>query len=176
MRPITTCAPSHFDLVTRFGAEKAFDRYSPSVAAEIRGYTGGELEHALDCVTQVDTTKMCYEALGRAGGRYVALEPPNPAVLLTRPHTVKASWVLAFTTFGLEVPLDGEYYREARPDERALNAEGLRIVERLLPRGLIDPHPVRILSGGLEGVVRGVETIATQPPSGYKMVYPIDTL
>jgi NADPH:quinone reductase-like Zn-dependent oxidoreductase len=176
MRPITTCAPAHFDLVTRFGAEKAFDRYSSTVAAEIREYTDGELEHALDCVTQVDTTKMCYEALGRAGGRYVALEPPNPAVLQTRSNTVKASWVLAFTTFGLEVPLDGEYYREARPDERALNAQGLRIVERLLPRGLIDPHPIRILSGGLEGVVRGVETIATQPPSGYKMVYPIDTL
>ncbi|KAJ5495546.1 hypothetical protein N7539_000662 [Penicillium diatomitis] len=173
LRPIATCSPSNIDLVTRFGAEKAFDYHSPTCAADIRAYTGNQLAYAFDCISQVDTTTLCYAALGRAGGRYVALDPPREAVTQTRAATVEPSWIMGLTLFGSKIALDGEYYRDARPQDRVFGAAAFRAVEDLLHLGLIQPHPVKIMPGGWEGVMRGVDIIRSQPPSGYKMVYTI---
>ncbi|KAF7714213.1 PKS_ER domain-containing protein [Penicillium ucsense] len=173
LRPIATCSPSNIDLVTRFGAEKAFDYHSPTCATDIRAYTGNQLAYAFDCISQVDTTTLCYAALGRAGGRYVALDPPRETVTQTRAATVEPSWIMGLTLFGSKIALDGEYYRDARPQDRVFGAAAFRAVEDLLHRGLIQPHPVKIMPGGWEGVMRGVDIIRSQPPSGYKMVYTV---
>jgi Zn-dependent alcohol dehydrogenases, class III len=85
------------DLVRRFGAEHAFDYSDPECAAEIRRYTGGTLAYTLDCVAMADTTQLCYNAMGRAGGRYVTLEPFRSAITETRPLTIEPSWLLALT-------------------------------------------------------------------------------
>lgn len=109
--------------------------------------------------------------MGRAGGRYVALDPPREAVTQKRAETVANSWVLGLTLFGHKIGLDGEYYREARPQDRLFGAEAFGIVEDLLHRGLIEPHPFKVMPGGWEGVIQGVDIIRSQPPSGFKMIY-----
>jgi NADPH:quinone reductase-like Zn-dependent oxidoreductase len=103
LRPIATCSPSNFDLIRRFGAEQVFDYRSPTCAADIRAYTKNELAYALDCITLAETTQLCYESLGRAGGRYVGLEPFRQAVADTRALTVQPSWLMALTIF-IETP------------------------------------------------------------------------
>lgn len=148
-----------------------FNYSSPTCAAEIRAYTEGELGYALDCVSSAETTQLCYGALGRAGGRYVALEPFRDAVAQTRSLTVVPSWVMVLTIFGHKVDLDGEYGREARPEDRAFGRDAFAAVQSLLDRGLITTHPVKALPGGWEGVMQGVDTIRTQALSGYKLVY-----
>ncbi|RYP02576.1 hypothetical protein DL764_005750 [Monosporascus ibericus] len=110
--PIATGSLSNFDLVLRFGAEKDFDYHSLTCAADLRGYIHKELASAIHCVTHADTTQLCYAALGRAGGRYVALEPFQRAMTQTQPSTVEPSWVLVLTIFGREVTLQGKYGRE----------------------------------------------------------------
>ncbi|KAI1385652.1 GroES-like protein [Hypoxylon trugodes] len=171
--PIATCSPANFELALRFGADKIFDYHSPTCAADIRAYTRNELASALDCVTQADTTQLCYAAIGRAGGRYVSLDPFQKAVVRTRPLTIDPSWVLALTIFGREVALEGDYGREARPQDRQLGKQVFAIVQDLLDRGLIDTHPIKLMPGGWEGVIEGVEMLQTQNPSGYKLVYSI---
>ncbi|KGO65249.1 Polyketide synthase, enoylreductase [Penicillium italicum] len=172
LRPIVTCSPSNFDLVYHFGAEKAFDYHSPNVGAEIRAYTSNTLAYALDCVSLADTTQLCYGAIGRAGGRYVALEPFREAIATTRP-TIEPSWVMVLTIFGRKVALDGVYGRDARPEERVFGAQLFKEVQNLLDCGLIDPHPVKALPGGWEGVIEGVDKIRNETLSGYKLVYPV---
>lgn len=113
---------------------------------------------------------MCYAAIGRAGGRYVSLEPFSEGVTKTRPSTIEPSWVMVLTIFGRKVALDGEYGREARPEDRRLGARGFSAIQELVDRGLIDTHPVKALPGGWEGVMRGVDMIRHQPPSGHKLV------
>lgn len=173
LRPIATCSPSNNDLVLRFGAEKVFDYRSPDCAAEIRAYTGNELAYTLDCVSLADTTQLCYNAMGRAGGRYVSLEPFREAVTQTRSLTIEPSWVMALSIFGTKVALDGEYGREARPQDRRLGAEAFAAVQSLLDHGLIDTHPVKVMPGGWEGVTKGVDIIRSQALSGLKLVYPV---
>jgi NADPH:quinone reductase-like Zn-dependent oxidoreductase len=173
LRPITTCSPSHYDLAFHFGAEKVFDYHSASCAADIREYTGNELAYALDCVSQADTTQLCYAALGRAGGRYVALEPFRETVAQTRSGTVQPSWFMGPSLIGVEVDMHGEYAREARPENRIFGARSFMAMQNLLDRGLIDTHPVKVMPGAWVGVMQGVDKMRTEPPSGCKLVYPV---
>ncbi|OBT72928.1 hypothetical protein VF21_07781 [Pseudogymnoascus sp. 05NY08] len=132
LRPIATSSPSNFDLVLRFGAEKAFDYHSPTCAADIRAYTCNGLAYALDCVSQVDTTQLCYASIGRAGGRYVSLEPFRDTVAQTRALTIEASWVMVLSIFGRKVALEGEYGRDAQPKDRQFGAMAFAAVQSLL--------------------------------------------
>ncbi|KAI0439970.1 GroES-like protein [Xylaria telfairii] len=171
LRPIATCSPSNSTLALRFGAEKVFDYHSPTCAVDIRAYTGNELKYAFDCVTQADTTQLCYSALGRAGGRYVSLEPFRETVAQLRPLTIEPSWVMVLTIFGRKVALDGDYGRDARPQDRQFGRKAFAVVQYLLDHGLIDTHPVKIMPGGWEGVIEGVDIVRSQALSGQKLVY-----
>jgi hypothetical protein len=61
---------------------------------------------------------MCYEAIGRAGGRYCSLEPFRETVTQRRALTIEPCWLLALTIFGNRVAIDGEYARDAQPELR----------------------------------------------------------
>lgn len=137
------------DLVRRFGAEHAFDYSDPECAAEIRRYTGGTLAYTLDCVAMADTTQLCYNAMGRAGGRYVTLEPFRSAIAETRALTIEPSWLLALTVFGRKVDIDGEYSRDARPDDHKFAVELTVSVQALLDQGKFDTHPIKVMTGGV---------------------------
>ena len=172
LRPIATCPPSHFHLALQFGAEKVFDDHSPTCAADIRAYTHNQLAYALDCVTQ-DTTQLCYASIGRAGGRYIALEPFAETLTRTRASTAKPSWLMVLTIFGRKVTCEGEYARDARPQDRLVGAQAFSAVQPPLDRSLIDPDPVKAMAGGWNGVVQRVDLIGKQPLSSPKLVYSV---
>lgn len=69
LRVITTCSPKNFELVRGYGADDCVDYHSPTCGPDIRAMTGNALDYALDCVTNEGTMKICYQALGRCGGK-----------------------------------------------------------------------------------------------------------
>ncbi|KAI0487510.1 GroES-like protein [Xylaria cf. heliscus] len=173
LRPIATASPSKFNLAIRFGAEKVFDYHSETCADDIRAYTGNQLAYAFDCVAEADTTQLCYRAIGRAGGRYVTVEPFRESVTKTRDLTIEPSWLMATSIFGNKIALEGAYARDARPDYRDFGGRAFAAVQTLLDRGLIETHPIKSMPGGWEGVIAGVDIIRGKPPSGYKLVYSV---
>lgn len=160
-------------MVRRFGAEQAFDYAAADTAAAIRAYTRNTLAAALDCIAEAETTQLCYGALGRAGGRYATVEPFRAAIAAQRALTVTPSWLLAVTVFGRKVELDGEYAREARPQDEALGLRLAAYAQTLLDEGKLDAHPVEVLTGGWEAVLRGVDIVRKQTMSGQKLVCPV---
>lgn len=80
---------------------------------------------------------------------------------------------MVLTIFGHKVALDGEYGRDARPEDRAFGALAFAAVQSLLDSGLIEAHPVKVQDGCWEGVIRGVDIIRSQAMSGQKLVYPV---
>ena len=80
VRVITTCSPRNFEMVKGYGAAVCFDYNDPQCGQEIRKATGNALEYALDCITEESTMKICYEALGRCGGKCMSpsLDPFPP--------------------------------------------------------------------------------------------------
>lgn len=90
LRVITTCSPRNFDLVRSYGADACFDYNSPTCGADIRAFTNNALDYALDCITKESSMKICYQALGRCGGRCTPFPSSGPSTLdSTPPHLTK---------------------------------------------------------------------------------------
>ncbi|KZZ98914.1 enoyl reductase [Moelleriella libera RCEF 2490] len=170
-RVIVTCSPQHNDLVLSYGAEKAFDYRSPTAAQDIRAYTKNSLLYAFDCITTASTMKLCYEAIGRAGGRYAALDP-YPESGHTR-RIVKPGWILASLVKGRGSSWAAPYGRE--PDAEALEfgENLLALAQQKINAGQMKSHPARVSSGGFAGVLEGIEMIRRKEVSGFKLVYTV---
>ncbi|KAF5498415.1 Deshydrogenase mokE [Colletotrichum fructicola] len=154
---IGLCSPKHFDLSRKNGAQDVFDRFDKDVAQKIKAHTRNNLKYALDCISTVESTTVCYNAMGRAGGNYVALEP-FPEHAATRAVVTK-DFVVGPCIFGEGCTYPAPYGREPDEKMRALGVELWEIAERLVHEGKLNHHPVRILEGGFEGIRKGLELL-----------------
>lgn len=139
---------------------------------EIRNYTKGGLSFALDCVTQPQSMRLCYEAIGTEGGRYVGLDPFPATVQYTR-RDIKAEWQNALCLFGNAVKLSGPYARPARAKDREFAKVWFPIAERLIADRLLRPCPIEVRSGGLQAVTSGINDLRSGQIRGRKLVYQI---
>lgn len=170
--PIATCSPSSREMVLSLGAVETFDYHSPTCGMEIRNFTGNSLAHVVDCVTQAESMKLCYEAVGPAGGRYIALDPFPTRIQYTR-REIEADWPVGYTLFGNPVKLSGAYGRRATPEDREFGKGMFVLAEEMLREGMLKPHPIEVREGGLEGVVKGIEDLRKGRVRAVKLVYPV---
>lgn len=170
-KPITTCSPSSSERALRLGAAATFDYRSPECGAAVREHTSNTLALALDCITDSASMALCYEALGAAGGRYVALDS-----FPLRGHTrrsVVPDWVCTYTQFGGPVAWAAPYNLDARPDDRRCAEAWYAVAQRLLDEGRIEPHPKERRGGGLAAIGEGMDEVRKGQIRGKKLVYPI---
>ncbi|KAF7596244.1 hypothetical protein BBP40_002777 [Aspergillus hancockii] len=161
----------HFARVKTLGAEAAFDYHSPTCGADIREYTKNRLGFAMDCITNTESMKICYEAIGSKGGKYVALDP-FPLNTHTR-RSIQPDWLFLFTQFGKPVSWERPYNFDARPRDRAIAEQWYPVAEKLLMEGRIVPPFFQEELGGLQAVNYGLDAVRKGQISGYKLVYPI---
>lgn len=69
----------------------------------------------------------------------------------------------AFTKFGRDFP--------AQPDDYKIASEFANVAARLYAEGKLLPHPPKVGSGGLQGVLEGLELLKMGKVSGEKLVY-----
>ncbi|CAK7217172.1 putative secondary metabolism biosynthetic enzyme [Sporothrix curviconia] len=172
LTPIATCSPENHEMLLALGAVETFDYHSPSCGMEIRNYTQNTLAHVLDCVTQAESMKLSYEAIGPQGGRYVALDPFPTRIQYTR-RDIRADWVMGPTLFGEPVKLAGTYGRPARPQDRLFTSRFFGHIEKMLAAGTLKPHPVELRTGGLSAVPQGIEDLRMGRVRARKLVYPV---
>jgi len=116
--------------------------------------------------------KLCYAAMGRVGGKYVALDP-FPESGATR-KVITPDWILATQIMGRKIWWPAPYGREADTDMRfGLGGPMYGQVERLFHEGKIKTHPSKVIEGGFEAVLDGVGMLRRGEISGQKLVYPI---
>lgn len=152
-----------------YGAEAVFDYHSPTCAADIRTYTNNDLEYVLDCITAESSMKICYAALGRAGGFYTALDP-YPEHLATR-KVVTPDWILATRIAGMPCSWPQPFTGEADGRYLEWSAPLYEDVQRILDEGKIRAHPVVVSEGGFEALLEGVGKLRRKEVSGQKLVY-----
>lgn len=169
-QPIVTCSPANFPLVESYGAAAVFDYRSPSCGADIRAHTKNGLRYALDCITTGESMQLCYTAIGRAGGRYTALDP-FPDLIAQSRKAIKADWVLGPTMLGKDISWPAPHGRPADPDIRKFGLQWIATVQKLLDQGKIREHPIVVDEGGLGQVLKGMEAIRAKKISGKKLVY-----
>ncbi|KAH7467953.1 hypothetical protein FOMA001_g14978 [Fusarium oxysporum f. sp. matthiolae] len=160
-------------LCESFGASACFDYNSPTCGADIRLHTDNSLAYVVDCVTNVATMTMCYEAIGTQGGTYIALDAIANTVKYTR-RDIRADWVMANTLLGEPCKLDGVYGRPSAPEHREFASHFFRLAERWLAEGKIRNHPLEIRTGGLESVDSGLQDLRDGVVRGKKLVVPLN--
>ncbi|KAI1126497.1 GroES-like protein [Nemania abortiva] len=170
--PIVTCSPSNNALCKSYGAVACFDYHSPSCGADIRAWTDGHLAHVFDCVTDAATMKLCYDAIGSAGGMYVAIDPISTSVQYTR-RDVRVNWLMVYSLIGEPLKLAGVYGRPASPEDRVFASRLFQMVENLMRDGKVRNHPTEIRTGGLEAITGGVEDLRMGRVKAKKLVYPL---
>lgn len=171
--PITTCSPHNFDLVKSYGAVEVFDYNDPNSIDQIKKYTKNGLAYVLDCISTTNSMQFCYKVLGRPGGKYTSLEPFSAAVAQTR-KIVKPDWVMGPSLLGQEVAWPEPHYRAQDDDLAQFGASWTAVLNQLLEKGQIKPHPIQIRDGGLKNIQQGLEDIRAKKVSGAKLVYPLD--
>ncbi|KAL8295937.1 hypothetical protein RB597_009035 [Gaeumannomyces tritici] len=188
--PIAVCSPSNFKLAKSAGATAVFDYHAgpEACAAEIRDHTAGRLRLAIDCITSLDSMRLCYGALRlpseqqaesegviMSDSRYVALDS-FPVSGHTR-RAVRPSWVFAMTGFGAPVDWTGPYRCDARPDHREFAARWMRDeAPRLLEQGVVKPLArTRVWGRSLLNVQAGLRELSEGRVSGEKFVCVLGT-
>lgn len=168
-RAISTCSPKNFELVKSYGADAIFDYHSPTCAAEIKKLTRNNLRYVVDPFSQVRTMSLCDDSMGRAGGKYVALEmyqePSSEKAKL-----IKRELIMGQMITGGAIRL-GEPY--GKPEDVELGKWGIecyKSIQRLIDSGKLRPHPLRCLDGGLEAVLEGLEMLKKKEVSAEKLV------
>ncbi|KAK3181753.1 putative secondary metabolism biosynthetic enzyme [Lecanicillium sp. MT-2017a] len=167
---IATCSTRSNEMVKSYGADEIFDYNSSTCAADIKAATRNSLKYAIDCVTTSNSTQLCYSAIGRAGGRYTALDPYSDVVAVSRP-SVKATWVLGPELLGEDLDWPAPHGRPGNADAKRFCGIWASILQGLLDRRLIRTHPLRVSTAGLQDVLQGFEAIREKKISGEKLVY-----
>ena len=167
--PVTVCSRENHDLVKSLGATKVFDRHSESCGEEIRNFTRGSLAYALDCISDSESMRLCYAALGDKGGRYLALEQ-YPRRQHTR-EDVKPDWMMVLTVFGMVIDLKDQYGRPVVPEDREFAKRWVPVAEQLVKDGSIRAAPVIKRPGKFMGVLDGIESKKRGGISAGKLVY-----
>ncbi|KAK6062548.1 zinc-binding dehydrogenase family [Seiridium cupressi] len=168
---IATCSSRNFNLVKGYGADKVYDYKASQCAQTIRQDTGNTLEYIVDCYGEDSSMRFCYEAMGRAGGNYTALNPFNEA-LRTR-KVINPDWILATRIAGDGSKWPAPYACEYEPRLAQLAGPLFAKIQSLLDMGKLRAHQVRIEEGGLPGILNGVDIIRRGELSGQKLVYPV---
>ncbi|KAK1960816.1 GroES-like protein [Colletotrichum sublineola] len=169
-RAIATCSPKNFDLVKSYGADAVFDYHTPTCSADIKALTRNNLKYIVDPFSDLRTMALADEAMGRVGGRYVALESYQEVALGGKAKLIKRELIMGQMVTGKAIPLTDGYGKPEDPEMGAWGAGCYRSVQRLVNERKLRPHPLRILDGGLEAVLEGLEMLKRKEISGEKIV------
>ncbi|KAH6880011.1 alcohol dehydrogenase GroES-like domain-containing protein [Thelonectria olida] len=166
--PIATVSNASADMVKSYGAVKTFPYSSSTCGDAIKKETKGTMRHAIDCITTPESVQCCLKALGRAGGRCVTLEYADDE-LKTR-KAVKFDMIMAYIAFGKGVELPAPYHREPDMDKLYSASRWRDDVQQLVDQRRIRCHPIQEVSGGWEGIIKGLEMIKDGQVRGKKLV------
>ncbi|TWU75742.1 hypothetical protein ED733_001114 [Metarhizium rileyi] len=168
--PITTCSPPNFDLVKSYGASAAFDYRAPDCVVDIKRHTNNALVFVLDCISTAESMSFCYKVIGRAGGKYTALEAYSEDIAKSR-RVITPDWVMGPQLLGEEIAWPMPHARPANKAMAKFGVEWMATLQKLLDNGLIRPHPLLTREGNLSHVLNGIEEVRLKKISGKKLVY-----
>jgi NADPH:quinone reductase-like Zn-dependent oxidoreductase len=164
--PITTCSPHNFAMVKQLGAVAAFDRRDPATAKKVKEYTKDGLTLVWDTISSEASAQFCADVMSSQGGRYAALLPVH-----CPRHDIESTSTLAYTVFG-ETIMDRATVVPGRVKDFEFAKMWWALCEDLLRDGRVVPHVrPRLGSGGLAGVLDGLQLLREGKISGEKLVY-----
>jgi hypothetical protein len=115
--------------------------------------------------------KLCYGAIGRAGGKYTALDP-YPTELHNR-KAITPDWILATKITGRGSAWPAPFECEGDLELKKFAPGLFTSIQRLFTEGKIRPHPQKVSNGGFEALLGGVGQIRRGEVKGHKLIYSV---
>lgn len=174
----TTCSPKNFAYLTQqVGADFCFDYRDKDCGGHIHQLTRGRLRHAWDCITTLQSARVCSEALSASlSSHYSSLLFISPAAVRQINPRVRCSTTIGYTILGEE--FEKETTVETRVGDFEFGKMFWRLAEEMLHNRHGEEkriHPVKQtvnLGGeGLDGVLHGLECLKQGKISASKLVY-----
>lgn len=162
-----TCSPHNFELVRSLGADVVCDYHELEAADLLRDMSGDGIRIALDCITDEHSAKFCYRALSTRGADYSHINRLPPVLC---PQNIQQHFVGAFTVLGEEFCYGNEWYN-AVPSDKFLMEKFVLVAEDALASKAVRPHHMTVGSGGLIGILDGMDRLREGQVSGQKLVY-----
>ncbi|KAL6885427.1 TOXD protein [Trichoderma evansii] len=165
---VTTASPRSFDLVKRYGADRVFNYLSPTAVAEItREFPN--ITSAVDCFAEGGSTDFCANVIKNQGGKVVTLLDRGKSKI----QGVEYELILAYTLFGRPFeflqPIGPKF--EAKPSDRKALARFYTSLPQVIKH--LKPAPIRLIDGGFDGILIGVDKLRKGEASGGKFVVTI---
>ena len=170
---ITTCSPRNNELVKALGADEVYDYHDEACGEKIRASTSNKLLHALDCVVEGSSPRICADALSTDD----ALTKIYNSLLGLKGfprNDVGKKATLGYSAIGEEMSFPGRGTIPAKEEDLQFMSMFTGIAQELLAEGKIKPHPVSLRQGGLKGVLDGLQEMREGKVSGEKLVYRVD--
>lgn len=159
-------------MVQSLGADAVFDYKSCTVGEDIRKFTHNRLYHVFDCISTDESARICAEALSND---VVERKPIYSAVLYCAfpRDDVQVNVTVAHTIFGesFTKPELGPENFPANAEDYEFGKKFWKLSEKFLIEGMFQVHRPDIRSGGLEGVLEGLDELMRGKVSGKKLVY-----
>lgn len=170
--PIAIASNKSAELAVKYGAIGTASYASKDCAETAKSLAGQPIRRILDCITDAESTAICYSAMARTGGIYACLEE-CPDAWRTR-RAVKVKEVMGFQVLGVDISLGDSTY--TRPGDEKLMKIGMQWageIQSLMESNSIKPHPLRELQNGWESIIEGLEMLRKGEIQGQKLVIKI---
>lgn len=155
-------------MVKSLGADQVFDYREAGIGQKLREATNGSISLVLDCVSLEETAKICAEAIGAQGGKYISLLGPN-----CPRSDVESIFFLAYSVSGEAYIFEDEHWPVV-PEYRLRQENFAPIADQLWAEGKYKPNRQRLEKGGLLGAIEGMHILKEGKYSGEKLVYRVD--
>lgn len=171
--PIAVCSTNSAARVMEYGAIGTASYLSTTCIDDIKSIAGdSSIRHAIDCITDADSARVCFGVMPRTGGRYACLEDFHESWRTRR--VVKVKVVMGYELEAETVDFGGDAYtREAKPELHAIGERWAQEIQTLLDGGKIRTQPIRELPGEFEGILEGMRILRAGEAQGQKLVVKI---
>ncbi|KAH8129487.1 GroES-like protein [Trichoderma asperelloides] len=168
----TVCSRASHELAQQCGADYIFYHDEPPTLELLRIATQGSIEMAIDCIATEQSAAICASNMETSGGKYISLTGVG------RIHDPR---ILTVNIFGFTM-LNREFLFESKGIRAEINVEDVNFaadfaphVERLLALNVIKHNTVEVRSGGLNGIISGLEDMKAGRVRKKRLVYVIDS-
>ncbi|KAF8865528.1 putative zinc-binding oxidoreductase ToxD [Acephala macrosclerotiorum] len=167
---ITTASPHNFELLKNLGADHVFDYHDPNCGAKINALMNNKLTLVFDTIATPSSAKICASAISTLPSPPLGKKIYVNLMGIDFPRQdVQNMFLLAYTISGEEFEIEGEKW-DAVPEDFELGKRFMSFSEKLLEEGVVKGHPVKMLEGGLGGILGGMEELKNGRVSGVKLV------
>ncbi|KAF8916483.1 chaperonin 10-like protein [Mucidula mucida] len=175
LQVIATASSRNHASILSLGATACEDYKDPNIVSKLKAAAGGNpIKFAIDCVGTDGSSDRVVEAMS-PGGHLISIMPASEtAEASAKEKDIKVEMILVVTLSGQEFILDalGGHLIPAIPEDRVLISRWTqKELPNLLEKGALKAPKLRLMPGGLNDVLHGLEIMKSGAYSAEKLVY-----